>query len=206
MLSRRGQFKLSSNIKGEGSEIVWHAHKVTREMREINLNQKGQVFWLTGLSGAGKSYIANSFEWALNQQGVSTYLLDGDNVRHGLCRDLGMSDGDRHENIRRIGEVAKLMADAGLIVICALISPFRSDRDAVRALLGDGRFHEVYVATPLEICEQRDPKGLYKKARLGQISNFTGLDSPYEPPLNPELIVGGSGEVTDFVQALMRLL
>lgn len=197
---------MSSNFNGEGGEIVWHAHKVSREMRETNLNQKGQVFWLTGLSGAGKSYIANSFEWALNQQGVSTYLLDGDNVRHGLCRDLGMSDGDRHENIRRVGEVAKLMAEAGLIVICALISPFRSDRDAVRALLGDGRFHEVYVATPLEVCEQRDPKGLYKKARLGQISNFTGLDSPYEPPLNPELIVGGSGEVTDFVQALMRLL
>ncbi len=197
---------MNSDFNRENGEFVWHAHKVSKEMREANLKQKGQVFWLTGLSGAGKSYIANSFEWALNQKGVSTYLLDGDNVRHGLCRDLGMSDADRHENIRRVGEVAKLMADAGLIVICALISPFRSDRDAVRNLLGDGRFHEVYVATPLDVCEQRDPKGLYKKARLGQISNFTGLDSPYEPPLNPELIVGGEGDVSDFVRALMGLL
>lgn len=197
---------MSSEFDREKSEVVWHSHKVNKELREANLKQKGQVFWLTGLSGAGKSHIANSFEWALNQQGLSTYLLDGDNVRHGLCRDLGMSDADRHENIRRVGEVAKLMADAGLIVICALISPFRSDRDAVRSLLGDGCFHEVYVATPLDVCERRDPKGLYKKARLGQISNFTGLDSPYEPPLNPELIVGREGEVSDFVRALMGLL
>ncbi len=198
---------MSVDVEEKASAIVWHDHKVSPEMREANLDQKGRVFWLTGLSGAGKSHIANSFEWALNQKGIATFLLDGDNVRHGLCRDLGMTDADRHENIRRVGEVAKLMADAGLVVICALISPFRSDRAAVRAMLQPGRFCEVYVATPLEVCEQRDPKGLYKKARLGQIVNFTGLDSPYEPPLDPEIVLGREGEtIEEAVQHLLRLL
>lgn len=188
------------------SDVVWHSHKVSRDLREENLKQKGQVFWFTGLSGAGKSYLANCFEWALNQKGVATYLLDGDNVRHGLCSDLGMSDADRHENIRRVGEVAKLMADAGIVVICALISPFRADRDALRDQLGRGRFHEIYVSTPLEVCEQRDPKGLYKKARLGLISNFTGLDSPYEPPVSPDIVVECSGDVDAVIKKLMLLL
>lgn len=195
---------MSVDVKAKSDAIVWHEHKVSPELRESNLRQKGQVFWFTGLSGAGKSHVANSFEWALSQRGVATFLLDGDNVRHGLCRDLDMSDTDRHENIRRVGEVAKLMADAGLVVICALISPFRQDRDMVRSLLGPGRFCEVYVATPIEICEQRDPKGLYKKARLGQIINFTGIDSPYEPPLDPDVIIGQADETVD--ESVQRLL
>ncbi|MDX5371664.1 MAG: adenylyl-sulfate kinase [Pseudomonadaceae bacterium] len=176
------------------SEVVWHCHQVTPEQREKNLGQKGQVFWFTGLSGAGKSTIANAFEAHLGSLGRATFLLDGDNVRHGLCRGLGMSEEDRRENVRRVGEVARLMADAGLIVICALISPYRADRDRVRQLMSSQRFVEVHVSTPLAVCEQRDPKGLYKKAREGVIKEFTGLDSPYEPPLEAELVVDSSVE------------
>ncbi|MEG1653014.1 MAG: adenylyl-sulfate kinase, partial [Hafnia sp.] len=166
-------------------DIVWHEHAVRREDREKLHGHQGAVLWFTGLSGSGKSSIAGALEQALHQIGVSTYLLDGDNVRHGLSRDLGFSDGDRVENIRRVGEVAKLMQDAGLIVLSAFISPHRHERQLVRELLPEGRFIEVFVDTPLAVCEQRDPKGLYKKARAGEIKNFTGISSAYEAPEQP---------------------
>lgn len=169
--------------------ITWHQGQVTREERE-NLNgHRSFIVWLTGLSGAGKSTLAHRIEAILFARGCRTYVLDGDNVRHGLCRDLGFSPADRQENIRRIGEMGKLMADAGVIVITAFISPFRSDRDGIRNLLKEGDFIEVHCDAPLQICEQRDVKGLYKKARAGVIPEFTGISSPYEPPLHPELVV-----------------
>lgn len=168
---------------------VWHPQTVTRAMRAQRVRQQPVVVWFTGLSGAGKSTIANALEAWLYDHGHSSYLLDGDNVRHGLNRDLGFSDRDREENIRRIGEVAKLFADAGLIALTAFISPFRRDRDLVRALMPAGEFIEIHVATSLAVCESRDPKGLYRKARHGQIANFTGIDSPYEMPESPELII-----------------
>jgi bifunctional enzyme CysN/CysC len=152
-------------------------------------SQTGRVIWLTGLSGAGKSTIANLVEKRLHALGRHTYLLDGDNVRHGLNRDLGFTEEDRVENIRRVAEVSKLMVDAGLIVLTAFISPFRSERRMAREILSDGEFIEVYVQTPLAVAESRDVKGLYKKARAGELKNFTGVDSPYEEPENPELIV-----------------
>lgn len=167
--------------------IVWHDHKITRAERSVNKNQKPCLLWFTGLSGSGKSTIANALDVALHSRGYHTFLMDGDNVRHGLCKDLGFSDEDRVENIRRIGEVSKLFADAGLIVLSAFISPFASDRRMVRNLFPAGEFIEVFMATPLDICEQRDPKGLYEKARAGEIKNFTGIDSPYEAPEYPEV-------------------
>lgn len=170
-----------------GSDIVWHAHNVTRGERAKSKNQKPCLLWFTGLSGSGKSTLANALDVALHQRGYHTFFLDGDNVRHGLCSDLGFSDQDRVENIRRIGEVSKLFADAGLIVLSAFISPFASDRNLVRTLFPAGEFIEVYLDTPLEVCESRDPKGLYQKARSGYIRHFTGIDSPYEPPANPDL-------------------
>ena len=160
--------------------VVWHAHPVTVEQREKLHQHRGAVLWFTGLSGSGKSTVAGALEEALHKLGVSTYLLDGDNVRHGLCSDLGFSDADRKENIRRVGEVATLMADAGLVVLSAFISPHRAERQMVRDRVGEGRFIEVFVDTPLSICEARDPKGLYKKARAGELRNFTGIDSVYE--------------------------
>ena len=147
--------------------VVWHAHPVTQQQREQHHGHRGVVLWFTGLSGSGKSTVAGALEEALHERGVSTYLLDGDNVRHGLCSDLGFSDEDRKENIRRVGEVARLMVDAGLVVLTAFISPHRAERQMVRERLGEGRFIEVFVDTPLAICEARDPKGLYKKARAG---------------------------------------
>ncbi|MGM0767015.1 MAG: adenylyl-sulfate kinase [Pseudomonadota bacterium] len=162
--------------------IVWHDHKITRAERSVNKNQKPCLLWFTGLSGSGKSTIANALDVALHNRGYHTFLLDGDNVRHGLCKDLGFSDQDRVENIRRIGEVSKLFADAGLIVLSAFISPFTSDRRLVRNLFPAGEFIEVFMDTPLDTCEQRDPKGLYEKARAGEIKHFTGIDSPYESP------------------------
>jgi len=173
---------MSTNIK-------WHNHNVTHELRVQQKQQKPCILWFTGLSGAGKSTLANAVDAELYQRDRHTYLLDGDNVRHGLNKDLGFSDTDRIENIRRIGEASKLFVDAGLIVLSAFISPFRSDRQLVRELVSDGQFVEVYVATPIEVCEQRDPKGLYKKARQGDIKNFTGIDSPYEEPDAPEIYV-----------------
>jgi adenylylsulfate kinase len=178
-----------STTETKATNITWHTHNVTREERAKQKNQKPCILWFTGLSGSGKSTIANALEGKLFDMGYQSYLLDGDNVRHGLNKDLGFTDADRVENIRRIGEVSKLFVDAGLFVMTAFISPFRSDRDMVRKLVGEGEFIEIFVDTPLEVCEERDPKGLYKKARAGQIKNFTGLDSPYEAPLKPELVI-----------------
>ncbi len=151
--------------------------------------QKPAMLWFTGLSGSGKSTIANLVEKILAAEGKHTYLLDGDNVRHGLNKDLGFTDADRVENIRRVGEVARLFVDSGLIVLTAFISPFRSERRMARDMVGDGEFIEVFVDTPIEVCMQRDPKGLYEKARAGAIKNFTGIDSPYEPPEHAELVI-----------------
>ena len=167
--------------------VVWHPHPVTVAQREQLHGHRGVVLWFTGLSGSGKSTVAGALEEALHQQGVSTYLLDGDNVRHGLNRDLGFTAADRVENIRRIAEVARLMVDAGLIVLSAFISPFRAERAMARARVEDGEFIEVHVDTPLGLAEQRDVKGLYQKARRGELKNFTGIDSPYEAPEQPEL-------------------
>mgnify|MGYP006349103609 FL=1 len=167
--------------------IVWHNQSITKEKRLILLNQKPCILWFTGLSGSGKSTIANAVELELFKRGRKTYLLDGDNVRHGLNKDLGFSEQDRIENIRRIGEVAKLFVDSGLIVLTAFISPFKSDRQIARSLVKYDEFIEVFIDTPLEVCEQRDPKGLYKKARDGAIKNFTGISSPYEAPEEPQI-------------------
>ncbi|MFA0038811.1 adenylyl-sulfate kinase [Vibrio sp. 10N.261.52.A1] len=169
------------------ADVVWHNSTVTHAERVALKQQRSVCLWFTGLSGSGKSTVANAVESKLLQMGKHSYLLDGDNVRHGLNKDLGFSDTDRIENIRRIGEVAKLFVDAGNIVLTAFISPFISDRKQVRDLMQDGEFLEVFVDTPLEVCEQRDPKGLYKKARAGEIKHFTGIDSEYQAPLNPEI-------------------
>ena len=170
-------------------DVVWHNSTVSHEDRVRQKQQKPVVLWFTGLSGSGKSTVANAVESKLLSLGKHSYLLDGDNVRHGLNKDLGFTDLDRMENIRRIGEVAKLFVDAGTITLTAFISPFIEDRALVRALLPEGQFLEVFIDTPLEICEQRDPKGLYKKARAGEIKHFTGIDSEYQAPLKPEIHV-----------------
>ncbi|RCV89382.1 sulfate adenylyltransferase subunit CysN [Billgrantia montanilacus] len=169
------------------ANVVWNRTSVTQAMREKLNGHAGKCVWFTGYSGSGKSTLANALEVKLNRLGYHTMLLDGDNVRHGLCKDLGMGEADRAENIRRIGEVARIFAEAGVIVITAFISPFRKDRDAARALFDEDRFIEVHVDTPLDICEQRDPKGLYQKAREGKIKDFTGIDSPYEVPKRAEM-------------------
>jgi adenylylsulfate kinase len=169
------------------NNIVWHSHPVDQQTRSNQKSQRPLVIWFTGLSASGKSTIAGALEQILTGQGYHTYLLDGDNVRHGLCNDLGFSDNDRQENIRRVGEVSKLMTDAGLITLAAFISPFRDDRRLVREILPEGQFVEVYVDANLEVCQQRDPKGLYAKAQRGEIKQFTGIDSPYEVPEKPEV-------------------
>ena len=169
------------------NNIVWHDHHVSKKERITKHQQIPCILWLTGLSGSGKSTIANAVESRLFEMGRLTYLLDGDNVRHGLNKDLGFGDQARVENIRRIGEVSKLFLDAGIIVITAFISPFQEDRDQVRDLVGEGEFIEVFIDAPLDVCETRDPKGLYKKARAGEIPHFTGIDSPYEAPKIAEL-------------------
>lgn len=171
----------------ERKNIIWHNHKITKEERAKHTRQKPCVLWFTGLSGSGKSTIANALEEMLYHNGNFTYLLDGDNVRHGLNSDLGFNEASRVENIRRVGEVAKLFVDSGLIVLTAFISPFVKEREFVKKLLGEGEFIEVFIDTPLEVCEKRDPKGLYKKARSGGIEDFTGIDSPYEAPKNAQI-------------------
>jgi bifunctional enzyme CysN/CysC len=179
------------------ANIHWQALSLDRAARAASLQQHPRCLWFTGLSGAGKSTIANQVEQRLHALGRHTYVLDGDNVRHGLNRDLGFTDEDRVENIRRVAEVARLMVDAGLIVLVSFISPFRDERRMARDLFGPGDFAEVYVDTPIELCEQRDPKGLYAKARAGELRNFTGVDSPYEPPLDPELHLRTQKESVD---------
>ncbi|EPC3543188.1 adenylyl-sulfate kinase [Aeromonas hydrophila] len=189
------------------SNIVWHQHAVDKQSRAGQKGQKPLVIWFTGLSGAGKSTLAGALEQALATSGKHTYLLDGDNVRHGLCGDLGFDDAARQENIRRVGEVAKLMVDAGLIVLTAFISPFRAERELVRNLVGEGEFVEVFVDAPLAVCEERDPKGLYKKARAGEIRNFTGIDSAYEAPEQPEIHLLNAGKpVEALVEELITAL
>jgi len=173
----------------KATNVTWHEHKVTKEEREALLKQRGVVLWFTGLSGSGKSSVANELAYKLHSMGHITYVLDGDNIRHGLNKDLGFSPEDRDENIRRISEVACLFADAGVIAITAFISPYRKLRNFCRELAGQGRFLEIYTKACLETCEKRDPKGLYKKAKAGIIKDFTGINAPYEEPENPELII-----------------
>jgi bifunctional enzyme CysN/CysC len=208
--------RLTNNTVGAGmldfalrrsENIQWQALDVDKAARAAAKHQKPCVVWFTGLSGAGKSTIANLLEKRLHAEGAHTYLLDGDNVRHGLNKDLGFTDADRVENIRRVTEVAKLMADAGLIVLVSFISPFRSERQMARDAMAEGEFIEVFVDTPIEEAERRDPKGLYQKARKGQIKHFTGIDSPYEPPLNPEVrIETGACSPADAAEQLLAEL
>ncbi|MGE0485345.1 MAG: adenylyl-sulfate kinase [Gammaproteobacteria bacterium] len=183
------------------TNITWHGHQVSRGARERLNGHRGAVLWFTGLSGAGKSSVANAVDALLHARGVHTYLLDGDNIRHGLNSNLGFTADDRTENIRRIGEVARLMADAGLVTLSAFISPYRADRDRVRGIVGDGGFVEILVQASLETCEARDPKGLYRKARAGEIKDFTGIDAPYEAPLAPELVLDSDARGVDDLAA-----
>ena len=174
--------------------IVWHQHFIDKAARAAQKGHKPALLWFTGLSGSGKSTLAGALEVELMQRGIHTYLLDGDNVRHGLCSDLGFAPADRQENLRRVGEVAKLMVDAGLVVLAAFVSPYQAERDAIRARFAEGEFIEVFVDTPLAECEQRDPKGLYKKARAGEIKHFTGIDDPYEAPEQAEIHLQNHGQ------------
>lgn len=191
----------------KSSNVVFHHATVTKERRNAALDHKSAVLWFTGLSGSGKSTLAHAVEEQLFQLGCHTYVLDGDNVRHGLCGDLGFSDQDRKENIRRIGEVSKLFIDAGAIVLTAFISPFKEDRQRVRGLLPHGDFFEIYCAASLDQCELRDVKGLYAKARAGEIKHFTGISSPYEEPVNPELTVQtGQDSLENCVDQVIELL
>jgi adenylylsulfate kinase len=191
----------------KSTNTVWHHATVTRDRRKDLNKHKSVILWFTGLSGSGKSTLAHAVEEKLYQHKCRTYVLDGDNVRHGLCGDLGFSDEDRKENIRRIGNVAKLFLDAGTIVLTAFISPFHEDRKTVRNLVLPGDFLEIYCNAPLEVCEQRDVKGIYKKAREGLINDFTGISSPYEVPSNPEITVNtGEDSLEECVSQIMKLL
>jgi len=189
------------------SDAVWHNQTVSPSDRAQLMDQQPRCIWLTGLSGSGKSTIANALDATLHANGAKTFLLDGDNVRHGLNKDLGMSESDRAENIRRVGEVAKLMVDAGLVVVCAFISPYKRDRQMVRSIFAPGQFLEVYLNTPLEVCEERDPKGLYKKAREGVIKHFTGIDDPYEVPEAAEVEIDTSrSNVEKSIRSILKAL
>lgn len=189
------------------TNIIWHRATVTRARREALNGHRGAILWFTGLSGAGKSTLAHAVEEQLHQRGYRTFVLDGDNVRHGLCKDLGFTPEDRVENIRRIGEMAKLFIEAGIIVLTAFISPFRAERERVRSLVEQGDFIEIHCDSPLEVCESRDVKGLYKKARAGLIPDFTGISSPYETPQNPELIVNtGTTDLNSCVRQVISEL
>jgi adenylylsulfate kinase len=187
-----------------GRNVVWHHATVTRMRREEQNGHRGAIVWFTGLSGSGKSTLAHAVEETLHRQGCRTFVLDGDNVRHGLCSDLGFSSKDRVENIRRIGEMAKLFMEAGVIVLTAFISPYRDDRERVRGMVEHGDFIEIYCSATIEVCEARDVKGMYKKARAGQIPEFTGISSPYEAPEHPELEVdSGAAGLDDCVQQVI---
>jgi len=191
----------------KATNIRWHHGKITKEDRAKLLNQRGVTIWLTGLSGSGKSTIAVELEHALIENKHQAYILDGDNIRHGLNKNLGFSPEDRTENIRRIGEVAKLFTEANIITIAAFVSPYREDRDNVRKLLDHGGFIEIYVKCSLEVCEARDTKGLYKKARKGEVKDFTGISAPYEEPLNPELTIDSSKlSVEESTRAILNYL
>lgn len=188
-------------------EVVWHNATVTRQRRETLHSHRGVVLWFTGLSASGKSTLAHAVEEVLHTNGCRTFVLDGDNVRHGLCRDLGFSLDDRAENLRRVGEVAKLFLEAGTIVLAAFISPLRKEREKVRVLIPHGEFLEIYCDATLDVCERRDPKGMYARARRGEIHQFTGVSSPYEAPLNPELTLNtGGSELTACVSSVIQLL
>ena len=186
------------------TDTVWHQATVTREQRESLNAHKSVILWFTGLSGAGKSSLAHAVEAELFKQGCRTFVFDGDNVRHGLCSDLGFSVEDRVENIRRVGEMAKLFLDAGVIALTAFISPFLAERDRVRSLVPSGQFLEIYCKCSLEVCEERDVKGLYKRARNGEVKNFTGISSPYEEPVQPELVV--DTELVSLDESVMKVM
>ena len=192
----------------KSTNTVWHNATVTRERREKLNGHKSAILWFTGLSGSGKSTVAHSVEEALHQLGCKTFVFDGDNVRHGLCNDLGFSDIDRKENLRRIGEMVKLFLDAGTISLTAFISPFKEDREKIRAMVPEGDFVEIYCRCPISKCEERDVKGLYKKARAGEIPHFTGISSPYEEPENAEITVDTDGSVSieDTVDKIISIL
>lgn len=191
----------------KATNITWHDGEITKADRERLLNQKGIVIWFTGLSGSGKSTLARAVEEKLFERGHLSFVLDGDNIRHGLNKNLGFSPEDREENIRRIGEVAKLFADAGLITMTAFISPYRKDRDTARQLLKEKEFIEVFVKVPLDVAEKRDPKGLYKKARAGEIAEFTGISAPYEEPTKPELMIDTSeSDLNESVDIVIQYL
>jgi adenylylsulfate kinase len=188
----------------KSQNIEWQSGHVTREKREAVRGHKGVALWLTGLSGAGKSTLAHALERVLIERGMSAYVLDGDNIRHGLSRDLGFSPAERRENIRRVGEVAKLFVDAGVVVLCALVSPYRADREQLRSAMRAGDFVEIYVLASLTACKARDPKGLYEKAAHGEIEDMTGIAAPYEPPEHPDLVV--DTERTDPAQSVAQVL
>ena len=191
----------------KATNVHWHEHSVSKQERYQLSGHKGAVLWFTGLSASGKSTVANTVDHKLHSIGKRSFVLDGDNIRMGLNKNLGFSAEDRAENIRRIGEVAKLFASSGAIAITAFISPYRADRNAVRTLLEPGEFIEIFMDTPIAICETRDPKGLYKKARAGQIKGFTGIDDPYEAPLEPELILdGGKKGIDELADEVLRFL
>lgn len=203
---RSSGIKMSEEISKDNN-LTWFDGYLTREERERLHGHKGAVIWFTGLSASGKSTIAHHLERQLYDMGCSTYVFDGDNVRHGLCGDLGFSVKDRTENIRRIGEMARLFVDAGIIAITAFISPYRADRDNLRELIGKDRFFEVYVECPVEVCASRDQKGLYKKAKAGVVKEFTGISAPYEPPENPALIIRSDREdATEAAKRVLRLI
>jgi len=186
---------------------IWHEPTVFRPNREALNKHKSAIIWFTGLSGVGKSTLAHAVEDYLHKEGIRTYVLDGDNIRQGLCKDLGFSDEDRTENIRRIGEVSKLMLDAGIVVMTAFISPFKADRQIVRELVNQGDFIEIYCKAPLSVCEERDPKGLYKKARAGEIPEFTGISSPYEEPDKPEIELDTAhNNIEECVESVLQFL
>lgn len=186
--------------------INWHFYRITRQDRE-NLHQhRSIVLWFTGLSGSGKSSLANILEENLHYKGISTYILDGDNIRYGLCSDLEFSDRDRYENMRRAGEVAKLMFDAGLVVLATFISPFKSERQMLRNMFPDDCFLEIFLDTPIQICKHRDSKGLYEKALSGEIKNFTGINAPYEKPEQPDVYLSGKQNISDLIEKLFNIV